>query len=347
MLSWMLMSAACLYPSCIMGPDFWGLVNKEWKMCRVGQLQSPINIDPALLLFDPHLSPLSIARHPVEASFRNTGQLPVVIINAEGNQSNSQAQSTSLPPYQPPKEPILQPVVNISGGPAFPYNYQLHQVVFHFGLSRSIQGEVPVGGSEHTVDRIRFPAEVQLFAFNSDLYDNFRPRGILAISVIVDIGEASNLELRRMTVASQTITYKDRETRLKKFHPANLLPKTDHYVTYEGSLTFPGCHETVTWVVMNKPIYITLEDQLDEKHAASMSAANNPLYMAQNYRPVKPTNGRLIRTNINVKYKSRTSSTTSCPSNIYLDMGYRFNLRRGGPPQNGEFCLDFVNKVSL
>jgi hypothetical protein len=36
-----------------------------------------------------------------------------------------------------------------------------------------------------------------------------------------------------------------------------LLPDTDHYMTYDGSFTSPACHETVTWVVLNKPIYIT------------------------------------------------------------------------------------------
>ncbi len=36
-----------------------------------------------------------------------------------------------------------------------------------------------------------------------------------------------------------------------------LLPETTDYVTYEGSQTTPGCHETVTWILMNKPLYIT------------------------------------------------------------------------------------------
>lgn len=30
-----------------------------------------------------------------------------------------------------------------------------------------------------------------------------------------------------------------------------------HYVTYEGSMTAPGCQETVTWIVLNKPLFIT------------------------------------------------------------------------------------------
>ena len=36
-----------------------------------------------------------------------------------------------------------------------------------------------------------------------------------------------------------------------------LLPDTNYYLTYEGSLTQPACHETVTWVLFNKPIYVS------------------------------------------------------------------------------------------
>jgi len=38
-----------------------------------------------------------------------------------------------------------------------------------------------------------------------------------------------------------------------------LLPTTGDYVTYDGSLTQPGCQETVTWIIINKPIYISNE----------------------------------------------------------------------------------------
>ena len=50
---------ACIYP-CILGPDFWGLINKDWKMCSVGRMQSPINIDPKVLLYDPNLTPVEM-----------------------------------------------------------------------------------------------------------------------------------------------------------------------------------------------------------------------------------------------------------------------------------------------
>jgi hypothetical protein len=40
----------------------------------------------------------------------------------------------------------------------------------------------------------------------------------------------------------------------------DLLPDTDQYMTYEGSTTHPGCWETTTWIVMNKPIYVTRQE---------------------------------------------------------------------------------------
>lgn len=44
---------------------------------------------------------------------------------------------------------------------------------------------------------------------------------------------------------------------IKRFAVRDLLPDTKHYMTYEGSITMPACHETTTWIILNKPIYIT------------------------------------------------------------------------------------------
>jgi carbonic anhydrase len=280
------------------GPDFWGLVNRQWRLCTIGQMQSPINIDPERLLFDPGLTKLSISNAQVESDFVNTGQLPFINMNQSTGHNSRH--------------------VNISGGPAFPYNYRLHSVAIHFG-----QANEKERGSEHTVDRVRFPAEVQLFAYNFDLYENYteamtQPRGLLAIGIVVDIGEITNAELRRLTVASQSITYKDSKTKLKRFHPSQLMPNTEQYVTYEGSLTFPGCYETVTWVILNNPIYINKEDLAIWNDLQQTSTKqSNPVFMAPNYRPLKPLNGRLIRTNINVRYKVIKHSTKKRYNTFY------------------------------
>lgn len=62
---------------------------------------------------------------------------------------------------------ISKKTINISGGPAFPYNYQLHQTILHFGHASTSQAQKQKFvehhqryGSEHTIDQIRFPAEV-------------------------------------------------------------------------------------------------------------------------------------------------------------------------------------------
>lgn len=47
------------------------------------------------------------------------------------------------------------------------------------------------------------------------------------------------------------------ETPIKRLSVRGLLPDTEYFMTYEGSTTSPACHETVTWIVLNKPIYIT------------------------------------------------------------------------------------------
>lgn len=44
---------------------------------------------------------------------------------------------------------------------------------------------------------------------------------------------------------------------IKRFVVRELLPDTKYYMTYDGSTTIPACHETTTWIILNKPIYIT------------------------------------------------------------------------------------------
>lgn len=51
------------------GPAFWGLINPEWSLCNKGRRQSPVNLEPQRLLFDPNLRPLHIDKHRVSVNF--------------------------------------------------------------------------------------------------------------------------------------------------------------------------------------------------------------------------------------------------------------------------------------
>lgn len=44
---------------------------------------------------------------------------------------------------------------------------------------------------------------------------------------------------------------------IEGFSVSEILPTSHYFITYEGSLTQPGCQETVTWIILNKPIHVT------------------------------------------------------------------------------------------
>lgn len=54
-----------MYFSFVSGPAFWGLINPEWSLCNKGRRQSPVNLEPGKLLFDPNLRSLHIDKHRV------------------------------------------------------------------------------------------------------------------------------------------------------------------------------------------------------------------------------------------------------------------------------------------
>ena len=39
----------------ISGPQYWGLINRDWALCERGRAQSPVNIDPTRLSYDSTL----------------------------------------------------------------------------------------------------------------------------------------------------------------------------------------------------------------------------------------------------------------------------------------------------
>lgn len=96
----------------------------------------------------------------VEATLQNSGQLPILIIEQDVETNTAQKK------FKVPQAPI-----NISGGSTPPYNYQLHQMIFHFGRILNSNSQWTENspdfinsdqrlGSEHTIDKVRFPGEV-------------------------------------------------------------------------------------------------------------------------------------------------------------------------------------------
>lgn len=268
----------------ISGSSFWGLINPEWWLCHKGRRQSPINLEPSTLLFDPNLQPLHLDKHRVGGVLANSGHSVVFVVDNDTRHA-----------------------VNISGGP-LSYRYQFHEIHLHFGLDDK-------SGSEHTVDGHAFPAELQIFGYNSHLYNNFsdalhRAQGIVAVSLLLQVGDLSNPELRIFTDQLDRIRYGGQTMQIKGFGVRGLLPDTKYYMTYDGSTTMPACHETTTWIILNKPIYITKQQLLALRQLMQGDKKQPVAPLGNNFRPPQPLHHRPVRTNIDFNVQD----AKNCPT---------------------------------
>ncbi|XP_064610049.1 carbonic anhydrase-related protein 10-like isoform X2 [Liolophura sinensis] len=259
----------------ISGPDYWGLLNSEWRLCSKGKYQSPVNINPKVLVFDPSLAPVQVDRKKVSVTVINTGHDLSVRLMED--------------------DPVF-----LHGGP-LAYKYRIYEVKIHFGSEAS-------KGSEHTVGSKAFPVEIQFLAFNEDLYSNISaavrsPHGLAALAVFAQSNDTAKGEFSAIAKVAKKVRFKGDEQLLKTLPLHRLLPSTKLYMTYEGSITFPPCHEVVTWIIMNRPITIT-KKQLTILRALNQGDRDAlQVRMENNFRKTVPLSNRTIRTNIQYKNK--------------------------------------------
>ncbi|XP_022664447.1 carbonic anhydrase-related protein 10-like isoform X1 [Varroa jacobsoni] len=280
----------------ISGPDFWGLLNPDWHLCSRGRAQSPIDLDPQQLLFDPRLKPFVMDPVKVSGILLNTGHDIVLKLNDT-------------------------PKVNISGGP-LSYQYTLSEVHIHYGNHDE-------HGSEHTIAGKHFPAEIQFLGYNSELHSNLseaielrESSGLIAIAVLVQLANQSHPDFRFITSQLHKITYRDQETTLEDFEIEKLMPSTEEYMTYAGSLSQPGCVESVRWLVMNKALQVS-KQQLYLLRKLMQGDQDNPKApLWNNRRPRQPLNNRVVYTNIDFK----RAKEGRCPT-MHKNMYYTANPR--------------------
>lgn len=170
----------------------------KWSLCSKGKKQSPIDITPEQLLFDPSLGNIEITGTFISGNLTNTGRGIVFKVSQEKLEEGGRA-----PSKDEEKEEIT-----LSGGP-LSYKYTLSHLDFHFGreLTR---------GSEHSIDGQKFPGEVQLYFFNAQLYPSFeeavlRSHGVAAIAILIQLNpdaKHTNPQLKSITHAMKNITTK-------------------------------------------------------------------------------------------------------------------------------------------
>ncbi|XP_045047816.2 carbonic anhydrase 5A, mitochondrial isoform X2 [Desmodus rotundus] len=194
-----------------------------------GSRQSPINIRWRDSVYDPGLQPLQVSYDAASClHIWNTGYLFQVEFDdaTEGS--------------------------GISGGP-LENHYRLKQFHFHWGA-------VNEWGSEHTVDDHVYPAELHLVHWNSVTYQNYKEavmgeNGLAVIGVFLKLG-ACHEALQTLVEVLPEIKHKDARVVVGPFEPSCLLPTCQDYWTYPGSLTTPPLTESVTWIILKKPIEV-------------------------------------------------------------------------------------------
>ncbi|XP_053205085.1 carbonic anhydrase-related protein 10-like isoform X2 [Panonychus citri] len=281
----------------ISGPHFWGRTNPKWVLCNKGRRQSPIDIDPEALLFDPFLSPLQLIGDHVNGNLINTGRGIIFKVSGLNKTDTFNLDSSSLSSSSTSSSSSPPPSVSLTNGP-LTYRYTLNHFALHYGRNLS-------KGSEHTIGGIQFPGEIQFYAYNSLLYDSYeeaslRAHGVVAVSVLLQIShdpKQANNQLKRITHALKNITTKGSFQKIESLSISEIMPEAmrRQYLTYDGSLTIPGCYETVQWIILNKPIYMTSH----LFHSLRISSSTEPSHGGDNFRPIQRLNSRPIRTNIN------------------------------------------------
>lgn len=132
--------------------------------------------------------------------------------------------------------------------------------------------------SEHEINGKRSAMELHLVHANVE-------KSVAVLGVMLDEGAANDAITQ---IWSHMPMHEGPEQRISgvQFNPVDLLPSTNPYFEYLGSLTTPPCTENVLWLVLATPQHLSRE-QIYKFHQA----------YAMNARPLQKLNQRLLLEN--------------------------------------------------
>ncbi|XP_077996359.1 carbonic anhydrase 14-like [Glandiceps talaboti] len=190
----------------------------------------------------------------------------------------------------------LQGEYTIAGGD-LPSEYELTQLHFHWGDVNNV-------GSEHQLDGKQYSAEMHIVGYDHLNYNTFEEAGdqsdgLAVVSVLIEVGGSDNPTFTALTESLSNIIYKDQSYELPSvFSILSMLPSDrEAFYRYKGSLTTPGCDESVVWTVIKNTIQIS-EAQINEFRSLKFNAEGEPdSPMVNNYRPPQDLNDRTVSIN--------------------------------------------------
>ncbi|XP_071386026.1 carbonic anhydrase 4a isoform X2 [Centroberyx affinis] len=230
-----------------------------------GREQSPINIITRKTLKDERLTPFQFSNY--QQTFRST---------IKNNGHSVQVAVTHL--------------ATISDGDLVT-GYKAVQFHLHWGKNGG-------PGSEHTIDGEQYPMELHIVHMKQQ-YTDLKvalsdPNGVAVLGFFYEESNSANKKYEPIINALPSVKSTNGNTSLPPISLGQLIPAQQNltnYYRYKGSLTTPGCTESVIWTVFESPIPLS-RDQL---RAFSALQFHDGKPMVGTFRPVQPLNGRTVR----------------------------------------------------
>ncbi|XP_031333457.1 putative carbonic anhydrase 3 isoform X2 [Photinus pyralis] len=149
--------------------------------------------------------------------------------------------------------------------------------------------------AEHTVNRHRYPLEAHIVNFASE-YKNMSNAvkfedGIAVLGVLYDMSPDDDIELQALTdildeVENNQISFHvNKEIQLRSFLPRDVAG----FFRYDGSLTTPGCDESVTWTVFTNTLPIS-HNQIKRFEAIKSESGK----VTENFRALQKLGNRTL-----------------------------------------------------
>ncbi|XP_029435126.1 carbonic anhydrase 6 [Rhinatrema bivittatum] len=246
---------------------------KHYADCG-GKHQSPIDIQKKKVRHNPRLLQLRMNGYdgPQQGQFMMT--------------NNGHSVQIALPS-----------TMNISQG--LPHCYTAVQMHLHWGGM-----DLEFSGSEHTVDGMRYLAELHIVHYNSDLYESFqqakdKPDGLAVLAFLYTDGNFENTYYSDFISKLSKIRHPGLSTTLSSLNVEAMLPESlEKFYRYQGSLTTPPCTQNVLWTIFDIPIILS-HTQITLLESSLLDWNNNTL--RNDYRHAQPLNDRVVEASFSPK----------------------------------------------